>query len=114
VNRVDHVDVGVGGEAFLANDRIRPFVEYNMLIPINRQNYNCKTNNPNNDHCLANDAVVPSKLTVGGRFLPWKLGLAFTAALDVGITGTSDFIAEVAPQAPWTLYLGAGWAIDTR
>ena len=61
-----------------------------------------------------NDQLAPSKLTIGGRFLPWKLhGTSITAAFDIGVTGQNDFIAEVTPIPPWTLYIGAGWTVDT-
>ncbi len=114
VNRVDHFDMGFGGEFFAVQERIRPFVEYNLQIPSNRQNYRCRTNNPSGDLCMANETVVPSKLTLGSRFFPWKRGLGFTAALDIGVTGTSTFVEELSPTAPWTLFLGAGWAGDTE
>jgi OmpA-OmpF porin, OOP family len=114
INRVDHFDMSLGGEAFLSQERVRPFIEYNLAIPVNRQNYLCKPNNPSGDKCLALEPIAPSKLTFGGRFFPWKQGFALTAALDVGVTGTATFIEEVAPVAPWTLFLGAGWAADTR
>ncbi len=113
VNRVDHFDVHLGGEFFAADEKVRPFVEYSIAVPVNRQGYLCKPNNPSLDHCLANDAVAPSKLTLGGRFFPWKHGFGLTAALDIGVTGVGTFIEEVAPTPPWTLFLGAGWAIDT-
>ncbi len=113
VNRVDHLDMALGGEVFLLENRIRPFLEYNLLIPNNRQGYLCKPNNVSGDKCIANDALVPSRLTIGSRFLPWKKGFALTAALDIGVTGTGNFVEELAPVAPWTLFLGAGWAIDT-
>ena len=114
VNRVDHLDIGIGGELFAAEERVRPFVEYNLLAPTNRQDYKCKLTNPSNDHCLANDQLAPSKLTIGGRFFPWKRGFSIITALDIGITGVGDFVEELAPQAPWTFFLGAGWAIDTK
>jgi outer membrane protein OmpA-like peptidoglycan-associated protein len=114
VNRVDHFDINLGAETFLVDQRIRPFVEYGVLIPINRQGYECRPNNPSGDQCLANDKVAPSKLTLGARFLPWKKGFSLIAAFDIGVTGVSNFIEEVAPQAPWTLYIGGGWAIDTQ
>jgi outer membrane protein OmpA-like peptidoglycan-associated protein len=113
VNRVDHFDVHVGGEFFMAEDRVRPFLEYSLLAPTNRQGYACKTNNPSHDNCLANDPVVPMVLTVGGRFYPWKKGFSLLAALDFGLSNTSDFIEELSPTPPWTLYVGAGWAVDT-
>jgi outer membrane protein OmpA-like peptidoglycan-associated protein len=112
-NRVDHFDIGLGVEAFLLEDHIRPFLEYNIMIPINRQNYLCNPINASGDNCLANDQLAPSKLTVGARVLPWKHGFSLTAAFDIGVTGQNDFIQEMAPIPPWTLYLGAGWTVDT-
>ena len=114
VNRVDHVDLAAGLELFAASDRVRPFVEYDVEIPTNRQNYLCRSTNVSGDKCLANSAVAPSKITGGFRVLPWKKGFSLTAAVDVGVSGVNTFIEEVAPQAPWTLYIGAGWSIDTR
>src|SRR6202035_990205 len=58
-------------------------------------------------------SLAPSKLTLGGRFLPWKHGFGVTAAFDIGITGQNDFIEEMSPIPPWTLYIGAGWTVDT-
>ena len=113
VNRVDHFDFLLAGEAFIAEDRVRPFVEGRILAANNRQNYGCRVNNPSHDNCLANDTVVPSTLTLGSRFFPWKRGFSLLAALDIGLGGTNDFIEELQPVAPWTLYFGAGWAVDT-
>ncbi len=113
VNRVDHFDIALGAELFAAQEKVRPFIEYVVNIPVNRQNYLCRQNNPSADKCLANDAVAPSSLTLGGRFYPWKKGFNLTAALDIGITGVGEFIEEVRPTPPWMLYLGAGWAFDT-
>ncbi|HEV3189807.1 MAG TPA: OmpA family protein [Polyangiaceae bacterium] len=114
VNRVDHYDFLLGGEALLAEGRVRPFVEGRVQAASNyRQNFVCTPNNPSHDHCLATDTVVPSTLTLGGRFFPWKRGFSLLAALDIGLGGTSDFIEELQPVPPWTLFLGAGWAVDT-
>jgi outer membrane protein OmpA-like peptidoglycan-associated protein len=113
INRVDHFDIGLGVEGFFVGERVRPFIEYNLMVPINRQNYACPTTNASFDNCLATDQLAPSKLTIGGRFLPWKHGFSVTAALDIGVTGQNDFIEEMAPIPPWTLYLGAGWTVDT-
>lgn len=114
VNRVDHFDINLGAEVFLLKEKLRPFVEYGIQIPINRQGYACRINNPSRDKCLANDPIAPSSLTLGARAMPWKNGFAVTAAFDIGVTGTSNFIEEVSPVAPWTFYLGAGWAFDTK
>ncbi len=114
INRVDHFDIALGTELFAAEGKVRPFLEYNVAIPINRQGYACRENNPSGDHCLKKDPIAPSSLTLGARFLPWKRGFNLLAALDVGVTGTGTFIEEMKPQAPWMLYLGAGWAFDTQ
>lgn len=113
-HRVDHVDVHLGGELFLLEDRIRPLVEYQLLLPFNRQGYRCREANPSGDGCLVNEALVPSTLTVGSRFFPWRRGFNVTAAMDIGITGVRSFIEELRPTAPWMLYVGAGWAFDTQ
>ncbi len=114
VNRVDQFQIFIGAEALLADERVRPFLEERIGIPSNRQGYACQTNNPSQDQCLANSEVVPSTLTIGARFLPWKRGFSLLAAVDIGTSGTNSFIEELAPTPPWTLYLGAGWAVDTQ
>jgi outer membrane protein OmpA-like peptidoglycan-associated protein len=113
VNRVDHFDVLLGAEFFAAEERVRPFVEAKIIIPNNRQGYVCDPNNASGDHCMANDQVIPSTLTIGSRFFPWKHGFSLLAAVDIGLGGTSDFVQELQPTPPWTLFLGAGWAVDT-
>jgi outer membrane protein OmpA-like peptidoglycan-associated protein len=114
VNRVDQFQLLIGTEFFVAEERVRPFIEERIGFPTNRQGYACKTNNPSGDHCLANDTFAPSTLTLGSRFFPWKRGFSLLAAVDIGTSGTSDFIEELSPTPPWTLYLGAGWAVDTQ
>lgn len=114
INRVDHLDLHFGLEFFAAEEKVRPFLEYALLIPINRQDYRCHENNPSSDKCLAKDAFAPSSLTLGSRFYPWKKGFNLTAALDIGVSGTSFFIEEMRPTPPWMLYFGAGWSIDTQ
>jgi len=113
VNRVDHFDVNLGIESFLAQGRVRPFVEYSLLFPVNRQGYECPAINPSSDGCLATDTVIPSSLTIGSRFFPWKHGFSLLAGFDIGISGVSSFIEELSPTPPWMLYLGASWAVDT-
>jgi outer membrane protein OmpA-like peptidoglycan-associated protein len=36
------------------------------------------------------------------------------AAVDIGTGGTHNFIEELSPIPPWTVYIGAGWAVDTQ
>lgn len=117
VNRVDQFQLFIGGEALLADERVRPFIEEYIGFPNNRQGYQCPPNAPENssgDGCLANNTVIPSILTIGSRFYPWKRGFSLLAAVDIGTGGTSSFIQELQPVPPWTLYIGGGWAVDTQ
>ena len=113
-NRVDQVELGIGVEATLPF--VRPFVEWNLGIPTNRQSYRCnKREHYSGDQCLANDdrlSAFPSMLTLGARAFPVAKGLALTAAIDIGTSGTSNFIEELAPTLPWDLWLGFGYAFD--
>jgi outer membrane protein OmpA-like peptidoglycan-associated protein len=116
INRVDRVQTGLGVEGMFGV--ARPFLEWNLEIPVNRQNYTCsvRTVSPG-DGCLAKDhsfSAVPSTLTLGARFAPWLKGLSGTVALDVGTSGTSNFITELAPTLPWDLWFGVGYAFDIQ
>ena len=113
VNRVDHFDIHLGGEGFFAEEKIRPFIEYQIAIPVNRQDYLCHPNNPSHDLCLATEAMAPSTFTLGSRFFPWKHGFNVLLAFDIGVSGVNTFIEEMRPTPPWMLYVGAGWAFDT-
>ncbi|HYQ02879.1 MAG TPA: carboxypeptidase regulatory-like domain-containing protein [Polyangiaceae bacterium] len=114
VNRVDRVELGLGVEGTLPY--VHPFVEWNVGIPTNRQGYKCtKSLSYSGDQCLANAetfSAVPSTLTLGARGFPVLKGLSLTAAVDIGTSGTSRFIEELAPTLPWDLWFGFGYAFD--
>jgi outer membrane protein OmpA-like peptidoglycan-associated protein len=131
INKVDFFQIALGVEAPL--QLIQPYVEYSVDVPVNRQGYVCHSARVSpGDECLGLDdfastdpenqggpgfAAVPSRITLGTRVSPFKnafRGLSGHVAFDIGTSGTSTFIEEVAPQAPWTLYLGVGYAFDTK
>jgi outer membrane protein OmpA-like peptidoglycan-associated protein len=116
INRVDSMLVGVGVEGVF--DIVRPFIEWNVDVPVNRQNHVCDIRTrATGDQCLGQAAgfsTTPSRLTLGARAYPWLDGLAFLAALDIGTGATSQFIEEVAPELPWNVYLGIAYAADTK
>jgi outer membrane protein OmpA-like peptidoglycan-associated protein len=122
INRTDRFEVGLGVEGLLVEDKVRPFLEYNVALPVNRQDFACPqptrfVTGGSTDSCLGLEGfnAMPSKLTLGARAFPFSGGLAgvnATAAFDLGVTGTSTFITEMAPQAPWTLWLGIGLSTD--
>jgi outer membrane protein OmpA-like peptidoglycan-associated protein len=120
INRVDAAEIGVALEGmFQINENVRwlrPFVEYTIDIPVNRQNYACPSNRiDSGDACLQNESsfrATPSRLTGGLRVNPYLKGLMLTGAVDIGLSGTSVFLQEVAPQAPWTVWWGIGYGFD--
>ena len=116
INRVDNFQIGLGVEGMF--DYVRPFAEWTIDVPMNRQDYVCNESRKEvGDGCLGTDAGFsssPSRVTLGARAYPGIDGLSLLAAFDIGTGATSNFIQEVAPESPWTLYLGLGWAADTK
>ncbi len=115
VNRTDHVDVALAIEALMVNDRLRPFVEGSLSALVNRQGYKCLRSNPSSDKCLADSMLVPARVTFGFRAQPLDTrAFSLLAAVDVAVAGSSDFIEEALPIAPWSVGVGASWIFDAR
>lgn len=126
INRTDFLNLTLGFEAPLevATDfTISPLLEWNWAIPVNRQGYDClfvaskgvgTSTNPD-DSCLDVEgaAAFPMDLTFGVRVLPPVPGLSLFAGVDIGLTGTSTFVRELAGNAPYNVFLGLGYAYDT-
>lgn len=118
VNRVDSIQVGLGTE--FVHPVIRPFMEWSIDLPANRQNHVCNVTRAGQvgDKCLGREAgfaTSPSRLGLGAGLYPWEdHGLEFTGAVEIATGGSSKFIEEVAPESPWNLYFGLGYAFDTQ
>ncbi|MBW2524583.1 MAG: OmpA family protein [Deltaproteobacteria bacterium] len=128
INRVDFFKIYFGVD--VPFDYVQPYVEYTVDIPVNRQSYECHTRTISpGDVCLAlaelddpnsgspGYSAAPSRLSLGVKATPFSgrfRGLSGHLGLDIGLSATSTFIEEVAPQAPWTLYIGMGYAFDTQ
>ncbi len=115
INRVDSFFLGLGGEYI--SPLLQPFAEWTMDITSNRQGYTCHAGQLGpGDNCLnrvGGAAGAPSRLSFGTRVTPPVKGLSATLGFDIGTSGTSTFVAERAPELPWNLYVGLGYAIDT-
>jgi outer membrane protein OmpA-like peptidoglycan-associated protein len=117
INRVDSFQIGLGGE--FIHPIVRPFLEWTLDVPVNRQTYTCDENDADarGELCLAKAqrlSTAPSRLSLGARVFPWPdHGLSLLAGLDIGTGATSDFIDEVAPEPPYNLWFGLAWAVDT-
>ncbi|MBK8939163.1 MAG: OmpA family protein [Polyangiaceae bacterium] len=133
INRVDFFQTYLGVEVPFSF--IQPFVEYTVDIPVNRQDYSCYTNRVSRgDVCLGlvdlsdqnsgspGYAAIPSRIGIGTRVSPFQAisgtegfrGLSALVGVEIGLSATSTFVEEIAPEAPWTLYLGLGYAFDTK
>ncbi|MFO0549019.1 MAG: carboxypeptidase regulatory-like domain-containing protein [Polyangiaceae bacterium] len=133
INKVDFFQTYLGVDVDFSF--IQPFVEYTVDVPVNRQGYECYTNRVSRgDVCLGLSDLsdpnsgsvgyegIPSRLGFGVRVSPFQAisgtgyfrGLSALIGAEVGLSGTSTFVEEIAPNAPWTLYLGIGYAFDTR
>jgi outer membrane protein OmpA-like peptidoglycan-associated protein len=122
INRVDTLQIALGAEGLF--DTARPFLEWSIDVPTNRQSFLClRSLAPSGDSCLRDRpefSTTPSRISAGVRVLPWSAvswwpeGMTFTGALDVATGGASDFLVEVAPEVPWSVWFGIGYAADTR
>lgn len=126
INRTDFFTIGVGLEApftVMQDFTISPILEWVLDVPVNRQGYNClyvpdpMSGEPfmGDDGCLERQGfdAFPSTLTIGVRVMPPFRGLSITAAVDIGTTGMSTFVRELAGNAPYDVILGLGYAFDT-
>lgn len=120
INRVDTLRTALGVEGAFAW-YLRPFLEWSVDVPINRQGHACGGfyKQPG-DECLSQDAsfkTLPSRLTIGVRGYPWATpaleGTALLFGVDVGTGATGTFLEEVAPERPWAIHLGLAYAFDT-
>jgi OmpA-OmpF porin, OOP family len=123
VNRSDQLGINLGVDANLPY--VNPFVEWSVGIPVNRQGYQCYDpgatgtrpgGQADDDQCLGQTGFssIPSRLSVGARVLPPVRGLSATLAFDVATSGSSTFVRELAPTAPWQFFFGAAFAYDVH
>jgi outer membrane protein OmpA-like peptidoglycan-associated protein len=126
VNRVDHVSLALGLEAPLElseNVALHPILEWELWVPVNRQDYNCTravlpngAKIPGQDSCLADEGVDtwPQHVTAGFRLFPALAGLNLLAAIDIGVGGTTNFVRELAPTMPYRVMFAASYTVDYK
>jgi hypothetical protein len=125
INRVDRVALALGLEVPLEvgdSAAIHPLAEWSFDVPVNRQDFDCPLvvdgtgkRAAGTDSCLDVEGIDtwPQHLTVGARAWPVK-GLNLLAAVDIGLSGTSRYVQELAPTPPYRIILGAGYTVDAR
>lgn len=126
VNRMDMLTFGLGLELpLLAHGTpeegwfIHPITEWTVGVPVNRQSYSCllvatNTGRDQPDGCLDVEgfAAMPSTLTFGARVFPPKVPLSVLLGFDIGLSGTSTFVRELAPNRPWAFLIALGYSVD--
>lgn len=116
VSRVDSLQIGLGAE--YDHPWIRPFAEWTIDVPVNRQGYVCNIDGAasRGDWCLGAQAGIittPSRFTLGARGYPWQeSGLALTLAFDIGASGTRSFLEETKPEVPYAVWFGLAYGVD--
>jgi outer membrane protein OmpA-like peptidoglycan-associated protein len=124
INRVDTLSFALGVEAPLqaaTNFFIHPLLEWSLGVPVNRQGYSCLLVSNEGapdapDSCLdvAGISAMPSTLTLGARVFPPVRGLSFAIGIDIGLSGTSNFVRELAGNKPYDFLLAVSYAVDPR
>ncbi len=127
INRFDKLTLGVGFELPLQlaeNFFLHPMAEWQMGIPVNRQDYDCpyfredsnsgKPSTPN-DSCFERHAgTAPMNLLFGVRVVPPLRGLSILIGADIGLTGTDRFVRELAPNLPYRVLVAVSYDYDAR
>ena len=126
VNRVDQATLAVGLEAPLELSKrvaLHPIAEWELWIPVNRQNYNCSrallpngSKIPGQDSCLKDEGadVWQQRVTLGARLYPALPGFNLLAAVEIGVGAATNFVRELAPMAPYRVVVAASYAVDPK
>ena len=131
INQVDTVQTYLGVEVPLS--KVQPYVEWSADIPANRQGWQCHTATIQpGDACLGLENInaanpqnaggpgfkaIPSRLRSACAPIPCPIcgvGCRRMPRSTSATSGSQTFVEELAPQAPWTLYLGLGFAYDMK
>jgi hypothetical protein len=119
IDRTDRVTWAVGVEAPIDLPALRstlsPVAEWVLHVPINRRGYACPGGLSDDvDGCLVREGAAAFRQSVlfGLRVRPWLRGLNVFAAVEIGLSGVHTHVLELAPQRPYSLLFGFGYAHD--
>ncbi len=135
INRVDFLSLGLGLEipVEVAEELyLNPLLEWYWRFPFNRRNYGCpQVPRPDDvdtsespyqaeallyEGCLENEGVsaFPMVLAAGVRVVTPARGLSVLLGANIGLTGTSTFVRELAPIPPHEVLVAVGYDYDAR
>lgn len=113
IDRNDQFRLGLGIDALLPY--VSPMVEYNLEIPVNRQDFICPKDAPGSyDSCMVQESGGGFRqiLTIGARVLLPVDDLAIDIGVDIGLSGYAPTVHEMAATVPWRLIFGASYNFD--
>jgi OmpA-OmpF porin, OOP family len=98
---------------------LHPIAEWELWIPVNRQNYDCLRRvgaGRADDSCIKKEGAssFPQRVTLGARLYPAAAGFSLLAAVEIGIAGQKNFVRELAPTAPYRVLLAASYNFDLK
>jgi outer membrane protein OmpA-like peptidoglycan-associated protein len=135
INRVDFFSLGLGAEVpmirLVDSFYLHPLLEWSIGIPVNRRGFTCASRKTEDgkaasvagmpksyvdDKCLKDEGigVIPMTLEIGTRVITPIRGLTALAAVSFGLTGTSNFVREIAPLPPYQLLGALAYDYDAR
>jgi OmpA-OmpF porin, OOP family len=128
VNRTDRFTFGAGVELPLELAErfyLHPMVEWQLGLPVNRQNYDCPfvASNPRagnrslpiDDSCYERSpSVLPMNLSIAVRVVPPVRGLSALLGVDIGLSGTSKFVRDLSPNVPWRFMFALSFDYDAH
>jgi hypothetical protein len=132
INRVDLFTLGLGFEIPLQVAEefyLQPIMEWRMSFPVNRREFVCpyrevpeeseatseESRYPDESCGDREDAgAFPSTLGFGIRGVTPIRGVSAMLGIDVGLTGTSTFVRELKPTAPYEILFAASYDYDAR
>ncbi len=109
LDRTDQFRFSFGFDAPLPY--ITPLIEYNLDVPVNRQDFRCPIYsglNVDNDSCMDVEGGrgMRQTLTLGFRILPPVRTLSIDFGVDIGLAGYAPTVQEIAPQSPYRILFG--------
>ncbi len=113
IDRNDQFRIGIGIDALLPY--VSPMVEYNLEIPVNRQDFICPKDIPGSyDSCMVEESGSGFRqvLTIGARVLLPVEDLAIDLGVDIGLTGYAPTVHEMAAEIPYRIIFGASYNFD--
>jgi outer membrane protein OmpA-like peptidoglycan-associated protein len=113
IDRNDQFRIGIGADVALPY--VSPILEYQIEIPVNRQDFVCPRSVPGSpDSCMDQEGGGGYRqfVTLGARILPPMESLAIDLGVDIGVSGYAPSVHELAAEVPYRIIFGLTYNFD--